>query len=230
MNFGERAAARRKSKNLKNELKDLKKEMLSAGCDKARANSDLKELQETLELGSSLQADYEEAGAHLGQAREAIQKLLDCMGESPAHEVQESLKILVADLEQVYHDCSIREDDLDFQSTIRNLKQMVEHYSAGTAGMQAIMLRSELENIKAVLDDAAGWSAPDFLALAYYFLHEDRNSLKEVENEQRNLCVLSYFKEHFMEAFMEECRKTGVEESIRTLIQSYVNGCYYDEE
>lgn len=224
MNFGERAAARKRSKNLKNELKELKKEMLSGGCGKAQTGSDLKELQEALELGGALQEDYAKAGVHLDQARDAIVRLLGCMGESPVAEVRESLRALIGDLEQVYHDCSIREDDLDFQSTIRCLKQMADSYSDSTAGMQAIMLRSELENVKAVLDDAAGWRAPDFLALAYYFLHEDKSVLAEMENEQRNTFVLSYLQEHFLTAFMETCKKAKVEETVQTLIQTYIYG------
>lgn len=222
MNFEERAASRKKIKSLKNELKALKKEMLSAGCDKAQVNSDLKELQEALELGDSLHRDYEAAGAHLMQARAAIRKLLDCMGESPIAEVKDSLEGLIADLEQVYHDCSIREDDLDFQSTVRSLKQMAGNYSEGTVGMTGIMLRSELENVGAVLDDASGWRAPDFLALAYFLLHEDGDSLKEMENEQRNAHVLSYSKARFLDGFIGRCQQTGVEGTVRTLIQSYL--------
>lgn len=222
MNFEERAASRKKIKNLKNELKGLKKEMMSAGGDKAQVNSDLKELQEALELADCLYRDYEEAGAHLMKAREAIAKLLACMGESPAAEVKESLGVLLADLEQVYHDCSIREDDLDFQSTVRSLKQMAENYSDNRAGMAGIMLRSELENVGAVLDDASGWRAPDFLALAYFLLHEDGKVLKEMENEQRNAQVLAYSKAHFLDGFIGRCRQAGVETDVRTLIQSYI--------
>lgn len=214
MNLGERAAARKKSKERKNQLKEIRKTMLAAGLDKAQSTADLKALQEAIELGCSLRDDYEAAGAHLLQAREAIIKLLDCMGESPASEVKESLKVLVSDLEQVYHDCSIREDDIDFQSTIQSLRQMVSNYTEVAAGMSQIMLRSEIENVGAVLDDAAGWKAPDFLALAYYMLHEERSSLKEMENGQRNAYVASYFKERFMDDFMKRCGKAGVEKKI----------------
>lgn len=224
MNFGERAAARRKSKELKNELKDMRRDFLGVGYDKTLVANLLRELQETAELADTLQSDYVEAGEHLRQAREAIMKLLDYMGESPAAEVQASMNTLIADLDQVYHDCSIREDDLDFQSTIQCLKQMVaEQGNAFEAGnMQAIMLRSELENVKAVLDDAAGWKAPDFLALAYYFLHEDRDSLREMENEQRNQYVFSYFKEHYMDDFLYKSKRAGVEERIQGLLQEYI--------
>lgn len=229
MNFGERAAARKRSKELKNEIKELRKNMLGAGGDKAQVTATLKEFQEAVELAGTLQSDYEEAGVHLTQAREAIMKLLDCMGESPESEVQESMNVLISDLNQVYHDCSIREDDLDFQSTIRSLKSMVSGKAqmgtlAETSGMQSIMLRSELENIKAVLDDAAGWHAPDFFALAYYFLHEDRTNLKEMENEQRNQFVLSYLNEYFMNAFIKSCEAAGIRERVQTLIQEYIYG------
>lgn len=227
MNFGERAVLRRKSKDLKNELKQLKKDMISAGCEKAAVTNYIKEFGEALELGNSLQTEYEAAGEHLRQARESIRKLLDCMGESPASEVQESLLALVKDLDQVYHDCSIREDDLDFKSTISSLKQMVtakppQEYSADGGGMSAIMLRSELENIQSVLDDTAGWNAPDFLALAYFCLHEDKDALKEMENEQRNRYVLTYLKEHFMDTFLRECGKAGMGVKAKKLVQSYI--------
>ncbi len=227
MNFGERAAARRKSKELKNELKDLRKDFLGVGYDKTLVANLLKEFQDTVELADTLQSDYVEAGEHLRQAREAIMKLLDCMGESPVVEVQASMDTLIADLEQVYHDCSIREDDIDFQSTIQCLKQMVAEVAKqgdafGTGGMQAIMLRSELENVKAVLDDAAGWRAPDFLALAYYFLHEDKDNLKEMENDQRNQYVLTYLKENYMDDFLYKCKRAGIEERIQSLMQEYI--------
>lgn len=224
MNFGERAAARKRAKDLKNELKGLRGPLLAAGCDKAQVQGELRQLQETLELGDSLQTAYREAGQHLALAREAILKLLDCMGESPVEEVRVSLKELLGDLDQVYHDCSIREDDLDFQSTIRSLKRLTEQYSPSMEEMSKVMLRSELENVKAVLDDAADWRAPDFFALAYYFLHEDRAALKDMENEQRNQCVLSYLNERYMDVFMEQCARAGIKEQVKELIESYIDG------
>lgn len=229
MNFDERAAARRRAKKLKYDLKELRKEMLSAGGDKPQTGNDLKELQEVLQLGRTLRMDYAKARTHLSRGRESIAKLLECMAESPVDEVRTSLDALVVDLESVYHDCSIREDDLDYQSTIQSLKQMVEQYAenakdakteAGRA-FASIMLRSELENIKAVLDDAAGWQEPDFLALAYYVLHGNREALGEMENEQRNVYVLSYFNDAFMAGFLERCGRLGVETRLQALIDGY---------
>lgn len=223
MIFGERSADRKKAKERKGEIKQMKKEFLAVGCEKNRVSESLREFDEILELGGTLQEEYRVSKEHLEEARRAIIRLLDCMGESPEPEVRESLKALVEELDQVYHDCSIRADDLDFVSTMQNLKQMMADKNSMT-GMSAIMLRSELENIKAVLDDAAGWKAPDFMALAYYFLQEGRDGIKEMENEQRNAYVFSYFREHFMDVFEEECKKANLIQKVCELERIYVYG------
>lgn len=227
MNFSERAEARKKSKDLKNEIKQLKKDLIAGGCEKTAAAACTKEFKDALERGLSLREEYEQAGEHLKKAREAIERLLEYMAESPAKEVRESLNELLDDLALVYHDCSIRQDDLDFQSTTESLRQLVslemeKGYSPDASGMQAIMLRSELENIKAVLDDASVWRAPDFFSLAYYVLHEDKDRLREMENEQRNTYVMSYAKEHFLDEFLDTCKRAGAEQRARELMQDFV--------
>ena len=222
MFFSGNAADSRKSKEQKKErkaaLKELRQGLLAAGADKAKTAEYVKELQETLELRGTLKADYEEARVHLKRARESIVRLSACMSESPAEEVLKSLKELAAELRGVCHDCLIREDDKDFVSTVAGIAQLSEQYGGGSSGMQAIMLRSELENAKAVMDDVAGWSAPDFFALAYYLRHEERETLKEMENEQRNQMISAYVKEHYLNAFLKECRKAGVETRVWELI------------
>lgn len=223
MSFAERAAARRKSKDLKNDLKEMRQHILNTnGGDKAQLTNDLKKFQESMELGATLYAEYADARMHLMQAREMIGRLLEQMGATPAAEMKARLKELVVHLEGVYHDCSIRRDDMDYQATLLNLRQMVERYPENTSGMQAIMLRSELENVKAVLDDTADWTAPDFLALAYFYLHADKNTLRDMENEQRNQFVLKYFKDEFMDELMGQFYRAGREMPLRTLIKEYI--------
>ena len=135
----------------------------------------------------------------------------------------------MGDLDQVYHDCSIRDDDLDFQSTIQSLKQMAAEYEdtrraqteAGSK-LAAIMLRSELENVAAVLKDATGWEEPDFFALAYYLGHENRGSLREMENAQRNSYLVDYCGERFWNRFLELCRRAEAEQMVRFMTRKYI--------
>ena len=212
----DRAAKGKKSKELKGELKDLKKSLLNAGGEKAYVNEALRDYQAALEQGDTLREQYEEARRHLAQSRAAIERLLECMKESPVSEVKKSLDELMGDLDQVYHDCSIRDDDLDFQSTIQSLKQMVAEYEEHAAKAQteagsklaAIMLRSELENVAAVLKDATGWEEPDFFA--------------EMENAQRNSYLVDYCGERFWNRFLELCRRAEAEQMVRFMTRKYI--------
>lgn len=228
--FFDRSGNSKRRRELKSELKELQKALVAAGCDKAEAAGRCRELGEALELGGELRDSYVAARGHLSQARERIPRLLDCMGQSPVDEVEKSLQSLMTDLEQVYHDCSIREDDGDFASTVRSLKKLTEQYAGSVAQAKtaagrvfpAIMLRSELENLKAVLDDAAAWSAPDFLALAYFFGHEDRALLRDMENEQRNGYVYEYWTERFGQPFEALEERAGRADAVRILSEKYV--------
>ena len=205
----DRAAKGKKSKELKGELKDLKKSLLNAGGEKAYVNEALRDYQAALEQGDTLREQYEEARSHLAQSRAAIERLLECMKESPVSEVKKSLDELMGDLDQVYHDCSIRDDDLDFQSTIQSLKQMAAEYEEHAAKA-------------AVLKDAAGWEEPDFFALAYYLGHENRGSLREMENAQRNSYLVDYCGERFWNRFLELCRRAEAEQMVRFMTRKYI--------
>ena len=224
MGLGERAAARKRAKELKSELKDLRRALTAAGGDKAQAAVRVKELQEALELGGMLCETYEEARRHMEHARADVDELLACMDSCTAGETKERLRSLVDELSQVCHECLIREGDLDFKSTLEGLSKLAQGSLKTTAGMEGIMLRSELENVRAVLADAAAWSAPDFFALAFYDLHEDREALGEMENEQRNARVLSYRKEHFEDTFLQECERAGAKQQVKELIAAYTGG------
>lgn len=220
MGLLERSSARKRAKELRSELKQLKKDMISGGCEKNMADSTVREFLSVVEDAAELYETYQNAMEHLQRARRQIVTLLECMNESPVSEVKQSFLSLIGNLEQIYHECLIRQDDMDFQSTFTCLNRMVQEFD----GQNTIMLRSELENAKAVLDDASGWIAPDFPALAYYFAHEERGTVADMECSQRNEYILRYFEEHFIGQFLTEAEHAGVKERVYAVIQEYVYG------
>lgn len=221
----ERAMARRKSKDVKNDVKLLRKELIGAGCEKGAVNEAVREFGEILELGGSLRTAYREAREHLERAAAATGVILKCMEERTSAEVGEYLEGLTGELEQGCHECLIESDDQDFLSSVRCLKRMTaEGAQADRGGMASVMLRSELENIRAVLGDVLRFREPDFFALACFFRKGDRESLKEMENEQRNTYLLAYTKEHFLDAFLKECGRAGMGARVQELIQRHVYG------
>lgn len=220
MTLSEKVAMHKWTKELKNELRQLGKKMISKGTSKVQTEEWMNELKNSLELGHVMHEEYENAVSHVKAARESITKLLDCMGESPAEEIKQSLQLLLDDLDMVYHICVIRKDDMDFASTMTCLRKMTAEYNGGNT----IMLRSELENIKAVLDDVSGWNSPDFLALGYFLLHNNESVLGEMENEQRNEYVISCLNEHFWESFLQEAERCNVKSEVISLVRRTIIG------
>ncbi len=184
----DRAAKGKKSKELKGELKDLKKSLLNAGGEKAYVNEALRDYQAALEQGIPCGSSMRRREGHLAQSRAAIERLLECMKESPVSEVKKSLDELMEIWTRSIMIVPSGMDDLDFQSTIQSLKQMAAEYEEHAAKAQteagsklaAIMLRSELENVAAVLKDAAGWEERISSRLHIISDIENRGSLREM--------------------------------------------------
>lgn len=222
MIFGERSEAKKKSYELKNSIKDLKKQLIEAGMDKNTANKNLKELLEAIIEGERQSRSYQEAHVHLERANRTIERLLEGMEFCDEEEIVRNVKNFTKELYQVTHTCLIREDDMDFIST-RNYMEGISCDKLRKPGA-LIMLRSELENLRAVFADAMEWQSPDFFALAYYLLHEGGEALKELENEQRNQYLTDYLRDNFLLYFYKFCEQAGLKEEVTEMIQDYIYG------
>lgn len=225
MGLTEWTSAHKRTRHLRHECKALQQQILQAGnADKAKLTKNSRELLTAVEAAAQLYAAYREAGEHLQAALERIDILLNGMRRMPAAVLKEQLRELTVQLEGVYNDWFIREEDKEYGMTVQNFYTMTRHCSEYRRGMRAIMLRSELENVRAVLRDAAAWSMPDFLAAAYYELHEDKAELCDMEREERSQLVRSYFEEKFWEEWEAQVRQADRKEQFYQLINEYIYG------
>lgn len=220
MIFGSRTEEQKKAKELARECKELRKELLAAKLDKKQIDVQIRDFKEALELGGELRKSYVDAQEHFALARRAVMEMMDTMSEVPKEKVKQDLNELNLHLANLCHPCGIREDDLDFKSTAQGLSNMAQNFES----VNFIMLRSELENLHALLEDTSEWRSPNFFALAYYFLHEQekKDKIAEMENENRNKFLRDYLEEHLMETFMMEASCAGCIEKVENMIQEYI--------
>ena len=220
MIFGAKTEEQRKKNELNKDCKELKKKLLAAKLDKKQIEEQIRQFQEALELGGKLRKSYVDAQEHFAMARRAVMMMMDTMSESSQDAVKKDLKSLTYHLDHLYHECGLREDDIDFKSTAEGLKRMEVDFEH----TNPIMLRSELENLHALLEDTSEWRSPNFFALAYYFCQdaEHRDKIAEMENENRNKFLEDYLEEHLMETFMMEAGCAGCIEKVEELIQEYI--------
>lgn len=218
--FGEKTGERKRAKQIAESARELRKALLAGGADKKLADAQLKDLREALEFGGTLRQGYVDSQEHLALARRMLISLLENMGESPVEDVKRSLDELNGHLAKICHVCGIREDDPDFKSTAEGLKNM----ALDLGGANKIMLRSELENLQALLEDTSGWRSPNFFALAYFMRHGDESRVGEMENESRNGFLLAYLNENLMDALGAEAQAAGCADKLETMIRESVFG------
>ena len=75
------------------------------------------------------------------------------------------------------------------------------------------------QNIQAVLKDAAAWEAPDFFALAFYLIREEKDTLADMENGQRNQFLSDYLKENFTDRYADSIEAAGLKEDMDAFIR-----------
>ena len=210
---------KKKQKEQRSREKEWKGKLTGAGMEKGAAGELAKIITEAQRSGESLQEDYKTSREHLERAQRKIELLLDEMTEEPERDVKKSLDSLIVDLDHVYHICSIREDDPDYGSTVKCLKTASSELGMPDAKISTLMLRSELENIQAVLKDAAAWEAPDFFALAFYLIREEKDTLADMENGQRNQFLSDYLKENFTDRYADSIEAAGLKEDMDAFIR-----------
>ena len=191
---------------------------VASKLDKKQVEVQMKDLKDALELGGNLRQGYVDSQEHMAVARRGLINMMEDMNEIPIEDVKRDLDRLNGHLDQIFHECSIREDDPDFKSTADGLKNM----AANMDKINLIMLRSELENLQALLEDTSEWRSPNFFALAYYLQHEEESKVGEMENEFRNSFLERYLEEHLMESLAMEANYAGCGEKLEHMIQHYI--------
>ena len=67
--------------------------------------------------------------------------------------------------------------------------------------------------------DAAAWEAPDFFALAFYLISEEKDTLADMENGQRNQFLSDYLKENFTDRYADSIEAAGLKEDMDAFIR-----------
>ncbi len=218
MGIFEQSAEKKREKEIRQEIKDLAKELVSAGMDKRAAKNYLEVLQELL-LAACLQRDtYVTSKKRMTAGLAIIEELLTGIAEKEPVKVRGELARLAIDLTDIFHECTIRKDDLDFASTYAYINRATKEYD----GSNRLMLQSELENMEHMIGEIVEWEEPDFCALALFCKYGNRDDLADIENGQRNEMLLRYYKGQYWDDFEKELASISKVERVHGWIEEKV--------
>lgn len=237
--FGQ-SAEKKREKEIRQGAKELTKSLISAGMEKRTAKNAMELLQEVVLTACIQREGYCVSKRKMVSGLVFIRELLhDMQTESSvkpesvtqqeksmsqegivqieeAEKIQGQLARLVTEFADVYHECTIRKDDMDFADTYAYINRMAQEYNAA----DRLMLQSELENLEHMICEIAEWEEPDFCALAYFCKFGNRNELADIENSQRNDMLLQYYHEQYWDNFEKELAAVDRTESVQTWVEA----------
>ena len=211
---------KKRVKEIQQEAKELTKELVSRGMDK-RAVKNYMDVLEGLVLAAALQREaYIESKKRMASVQIIIEALLVDIMEMEPEKVRRELARLTVKMTDIFHECTIRKDDLDFSSTYDYINRATKEYE----GTQRLMLQSELENLLHMVSEVEEWEEPDFCALALFCQYGPREDLADIENSQRNEMLLRYYKGQFWDDFEKELVAVKMTERVENWIEEQVKG------
>ena len=215
--FGQ-SAEKMREREIRQEIKELARELINARMDKRAVKNYLDVLQELMIAACQQRDVYVTSKKRMSAGLVIIEELLnDIAGKEPA-KVRGELARLAIDLTDIFHECTIRKDDLDFASTYSYINRATKEYD----GTNRLMLQSELENMEHMIGEIVEWEEPDFCALALFCRYGNRDDLADIENGQRNEMLLRYYKGQFWDDFEKELAAAGMAERVHNWIEEKV--------
>ena len=210
---------KKREKLIQKEAKVFVKKLTQAGMDRKTAKTGMEMLSSLVIEAYHQNKVYAKSKEQIAFAMMLIEKLMEEMYKKDVQNTQERLKKLASVLGAVFHECPIREDDVDFTVTCTYIKNMAAVYD----NSQCFILQSELENLLHLFTEVKEWEEPNFCALVYFMKYGNRSELGELANCLRNEMMVKYYCEQYWEQFEQELAAVGMEKEIKTWIKEKVN-------
>lgn len=206
---------KKRAKEIKHDIKELSKTLVHAGMDYAKVKAYLDVLFKVMLEACIQQEKYVQSKRNMKEMEILLLEMLSEFDRAYREKVCEQLKQMLNLFDDVYHECTIRQDDGDFASTCAYIKKTALQYEESNQ----LMLQSELENLLHVVEETIEWEAPNFMALAYFCIYGNRDDLADIENKQRNEMIMRFYKEQFWNEFSEELHGCGEEPQLISWIE-----------
>ena len=213
------SAEKKRENVIRQEAKDLMKQLVEAGMNRQTAKKGMEELSALVTVAYQQNKVYAKSKTQIAFSMMLIEKLMEEMRKKDAENIRERLKKLSNVLAEVFHECTIRRDDTDFTDTCTYIKNMSTVYDSA----QSLIMQSELENLLHLLSEVKEWEEPDFCALAFFLKYGERRELGELANCLRNEMLLRFYRERYWDAFERELTAIGMEKAVEAWIKEKVN-------
>lgn len=203
-----RAQRKRAKKAYNDFIKNLSENMILAGEDSATVNEMIKEFSLYIADGAKLESAYDDAHDTIETTISYIDGAKIMLIDRPQAEVAQEVKRIVQYCKRAPNDFLIPSSDERFAKTVEIVADVGKRYkkSAGTDQDKA-ELKSELDNLRTLLELSLKRYKPKFVAFSYYLKQRGDTNIDINQVEFTDKEAVKVFREEFLNRFLDSVRK-----------------------
>lgn len=181
-------------------LKDLKKELKTAGADVSFVKAWQKSYDKVRKQSAVLKAEYTKAKMDLESVYQSLktmeQKLI--AGDSDLSSEVKGLRQYKTSFNQEF---LIGKEDKEFHLTFATILSLGEKKISAQKDM--LILQSEIENLLAVTKEALEKQWPEFRAMAYFYIERTDRDIIDMPHTEKVAYVQRIYEDEFIKPMMQ---------------------------
>ncbi len=203
-------------------LKEIKKAMQQADCNKPAVRSWLKLYDKTLRRAEEAKEEYQKCLRNTVMVQEYGKQIEQLMIQKNVNERESRFRQLGKDLKRIQgaiaHEFIISSQNQEFFSTYQSLLKLLKQPLNGN--QQELILHSEAENLLALTAEGLALDKPDFFALGFFRLEHSDQELYEMPASEKRQYILDLYEKGFLKPIRQELAKGMERERLEALLQA----------
>jgi hypothetical protein len=196
------------------EVRELKRQMQTAGCDMPVVKKWQKQLDWIRRQQSGIYGEYRAARENLVRVDTAVRRMEQLLTEQKLwtkermREIAELRKELKKLSNSFHHEFLVSREDKDFHMTYNSILRLANEFD-GTND-ERILLLSEVENLLAPLAENLEKEQPNPAALTYFYLNHKDAELSNLPASGKLIRLSTVYEEEFLQPLLDEVESHNV--------------------
>lgn len=204
------------------QIKEIKKNMLAADCNKTAVRAWFKLYDKTLKKAEDAKEEYQKCLHNTMIVQEYGKQMEQFMVQKAVPDRENRLRQFGKDFKRIQgaiaHEFIISSQNQEFFSTYQSLQKLLkqplnDHH-------QELILHSEIENLLALLAEGLALEKPHFFALGFFHMEHTDQELYDMPSSEKRQYILNLYEKGFLLPIRRELFGAMGKEQLENLLQA----------
>ena len=168
------------------------------GVSEQKVNEAFAEFKKLMDAATKFEREYDDALGYAKAAKKDVEYLIDNLYKMEQRDVKNEVKDITNSCNKCFNQYLIQKEKSQLIVACGKLKTIANSFNSAT---DVEPMKKILEEMNAEFDAALALKKPHFIAMGYYSLHKDVNSLDHADIAKMNQEMKAYMNENFMKEF-----------------------------